>query len=119
MEEQPQDAAPVGEPTGDAKDVEENKGITILSYIGILCLIPLLSKKESKFAQFHAKQGLVLLICEVVTYILFVIPFVGWFLGFIASIVWLIFAIMGIVNVVGGKMKELPLIGKWGAKINL
>lgn len=103
----------------DQKDIEENKGITVLSYIGILCLIPLLSKKESKFAQYHAKQGVVLLIAEVITYVVFIIPFIGWLVGMLASIMWLIFAIMGIVNVVGGKAKELPLIGKFADKIKL
>lgn len=117
MEEQPQGPAPEG--GADQKDIEENKGITVLSYLGILCLIPLLSKKDSKFAQFHAKQGVVLLICEVVTYVVFVIPFLGWILGFLATIFWLILAIMGIVNVLGGKTKELPLVGKFGAKIKL
>ena len=128
MEEQQQAApeaapeaapAPAGAPAPDAKDIEENKGITILSYIGILCLIPLLAKKDSKFAQYHAKQGLVLLICEVVTYIVYVIPVIGWIVGFLASIFWLVLAIIGIVNVVKGETKELPVIGKLGAKINL
>jgi hypothetical protein len=27
--------------------------------------------------------------------------------------------IMGLLNAVGGKVKELPLVGAWGAKFNL
>src|SRR3989339_630004 len=42
------------------QDVEENKTVAALSYAWILCLVPLLGKRNSKFAQFHAKQGLVL-----------------------------------------------------------
>lgn len=37
--------------------VKEGKVFAILAYIGILCLIPLLVKKENKFAFFHAKTG--------------------------------------------------------------
>jgi uncharacterized membrane protein len=39
--------------------------MAVLSYIGILCLIPLLMKKTSKFAQEHAKQGFVLFLFEI------------------------------------------------------
>ncbi|MBU1118858.1 hypothetical protein KKH43_03180 [Patescibacteria group bacterium] len=101
--------------TPDPKDLEENKGITFLSYIGILCLIPLLAKKESKYAQFHAKQGLVLFGFEVLSSIL--VPVFG--LGFIIWLIAIIFAIIGLINVSKGEMKSLPLIGSIGEKINL
>jgi hypothetical protein len=39
----------------DKKDVEENAVMAALSYIWILCFVPLFLKKKSKFAQFHAK----------------------------------------------------------------
>ena len=44
----------------DQKDINRNRHIAAASYIWVLCLIPLLFKRESKFAQFHAKQGLLL-----------------------------------------------------------
>lgn len=100
----------------DPKDVEENKGITILSYIGILCLVPLLAKKDSKYAQYHAKQGLVLFIAELITWILVAIPVLGWIIYIVGMITWVVLAITGITNVVGGKCKELPLLGKFAAK---
>lgn len=98
----------------DSKDVEENKGITILSYIGILVLIPLLAKKESAFAQYHAKQGLIVLIMGVISSIL--TPVFG--LGLLLWLITIIFSIIGIVNVVKGEMKPLPLIGEWAQKMN-
>ena len=107
---------PTPEGSCDPKDVEENKGITILSYIGILCLVPLLAKKDSKFAQYHAKQGLVLFIMELIIWVLIVIPFLGWIIYIVGIITSLVFAIMGIMNVVGGKCKELPIIGKFAGK---
>jgi uncharacterized membrane protein len=103
----------------DPKDVEENKGITVLSYIGILCLIPLLAKKDSKFAQYHAKQGLVLFIAELITWVLVVIPVLGWIIYVVGIITWLVLSITGIVNVVGGKCKELPVVGKFAAKFKV
>ena len=40
-----------------AADVQNNKVMAVLSYIGILVLIPILAAKESPFARFHANQG--------------------------------------------------------------
>ena len=95
----------------DEKDIKDNKLWAFLGYLGILCLIPLLAKKDSKFAQFHSKQGLILLIGEFFVWI----PFVGWILGIIIFILW----IMGVINVFSGKMKPLPLVGELAQKINL
>ena len=37
----------------DDKVVEEGKIFALVGYIGILCLIPLLLKKDNKFAYHH------------------------------------------------------------------
>lgn len=93
-------------------DVEENKGICVLCYLGILLLIPLLSKPNSAYVRYHSNQGLVLLIFSIVIGILMMIPYLGWFLiGPVGYIFTLVCIIMGIVNTVGGQMKPLPLIG--------
>jgi len=100
-----------GSPT--AKDLEENKAITFLSYLWLLSIIPLLTKKDSKFAQFHAKQGLVLaIIWTVASWLTGIIPFIGPLLLFpIITIAGIILSIMGLLNVAKGEMKELPVIG--------
>lgn len=96
-------------------DAQENKAIALLSYISILFLIPLLSKKDSPFCQFHAKQGMVLFIVEVVGW--FLTPFFG--LGVLVNLFALILMIMGIINVINGETKKLPLIGDFADKFNL
>lgn len=98
-------------PTTDEKDIQENKLWALLGYLGILCLIPLLARKNSKFAQFHAKQGLIMLIGEFFVWI----PVVGWILGIVLFIFW----IMAIINVFSGKMQKLPIIGDLAEKINI
>jgi len=95
----------------DGKD-----SIGVLSYIGILFLVPLLSRKDDAFAQFHAKQGLGLFICEVATCLIAWIPVIGWIVGLVAWIMWLVLSITGIMNVVKGKQVPLPVIGKLGEK---
>jgi len=96
------------------KDIEESKAMAAISYLGILFLIPLLAKKDSPFAQFHAKQGLALFVLEVIYGFATAIPFIGWFLiSWVVGIFIIVLFIMGLVNALGGKCIELPLIGGW------
>jgi len=48
--------------------MDENKIMAILSYLSILCLIPLFTKKDNEFVYYHAKQGLVLFGFETFAY---------------------------------------------------
>jgi len=103
-----------------SKDVEENKIIAAIGYLGILFLVPLLAKKDSPFAQFHAKQGLILFIASIAVGIASVIPFIGWFLlAPLGGLFTLVLLIIGIVNVFGGKMQPLPVIGQYADKIKI
>ncbi len=112
-------------------DVQQNKSMGILAYIGILVLIPLFSAPTSPFARYHANQGLALAICEVAygilvgilsaifTSMIFTVGYGIWsVLTTILSLGWLAFlalSIIGIMNASKGEMKPLPVIG--GIKI--
>lgn len=115
----------------DAKDIENNKVMGVLAYIGLLVLVPILAAKDSKFAKFHANQGLILLITEVILSFAVNVVFgimsaiLGFLhLGFLAvlftalanlavSVVCIVYIVIGIVNAANGTAKELPLIGKY------
>lgn len=90
-------------------DIEANKLMGILCYLGILWLIPFLVQKDSPFVKYHLNQGLVLLIVGLVVAAISWIPVIGWLCG----VVVFALAIIGIVNVVQGKAQELPVIGKF------
>lgn len=96
----------------DPADVEKNKVMGILAYI--IFFIPLLAAKESKFAMYHANQGLVLFLLGVAVSIVgSIIPVLGWFIILpIGSLLVLVLAIIGIINASKGEMKPLPVIGK-------
>ncbi len=104
----------------DPQDINDNKGMSVLAYIGILFLIPLLACPNSRFARYHTNQGLVLFLLEVaigvVTGIFGIIPIAGLIIGGLISAVGGIFTlvlmILGIINAAQGQAKELPLIGK-------
>ena len=100
------------------EESKETNAIALFSYLGILLVIPLLVAKDDPFVKFHVKQGLVLLIAFILVGVFTVVPIIGWILGPLASIALLIFAIIGIVNVLKGEEKELPIIGEFGDKFN-
>ncbi len=94
-----------------SNDVEDNKLISILCYFGILFLIPYLTKPESPFVRFHSNQGLVLFIFSLIVGAASRIPFFGWIIGAVCGAFIFVCFILGIVNVVNGDVKELPIIG--------
>lgn len=98
----------------DDKDIQENKFYAVISYFWILFLIPVLVKKESEFAIFHAKQGLALFVLTVIYGVLSAIPFIGWFLvSWIGGLILIVLFLIGVINALQGQCKELPVIGSW------
>jgi fumarate reductase subunit D len=91
----------------------------ILAYLGILIVIPFLTEsRNNPFVKFHLKQGLVLFLAELVAYAVLRVPGVGW-ISPVIGIASLILVVTGIINVVNGETKELPLIGHLANKINI
>ncbi len=96
--------------TIDPQDVAQNKLMGVLAYLSWLVLIPIFAAPSSRFARFHANQGLIVAILGTVLGLLSRIPVVGWIFGLLGLIPFAL-SILGIVNVANGKAKELPVIG--------
>ena len=112
------------------EEIDNGKLMALLSYIGILALIPYFAEKENKYVRFHAIQGLNLLIVNlvvsaasfvvaIVATILFIIPIIGWVLGFVLYLViglvpvgLLVISILGVVYSLQGNAKELPIVNQ-------
>ncbi|MBQ9945589.1 MAG: zinc ribbon domain-containing protein [Clostridia bacterium] len=95
----------------DKADIEKNKIMAVLAYI--IFLIPLIAAKESPFARFHTNQGLLLVIAAVISSVIAAIPVIGWIIAPVIGIAVTVLAVIGILNALNGKAKELPLIGKF------
>lgn len=100
-------------------DIDSNKVMGVLAYLGLLFLVPLLAAKKSPFARFHTNQGVVLFLASLavgaVQAILGGIPILGILIVIACLFIELLFfafAILGIVNAACGKAKDLPFIGK-------
>lgn len=98
--------------TFTAEDIEKNKVMSALAYI--IFFLPLIVCSDSPFGRFHANQGLLLLIVGIIgSIVLSIIPIIGWILLPIFSILVFVLAIIGLINALNGKAKELPVIGKY------
>ena len=113
----PAQSAPRVEIVNDQPDC--NKWFGVLAYLGPALFIPMFVRKNSKFAQFHVRQGFNLLcfwvVLTVARYTLGIIPYLGThFLKYVFSIGLIgvsVFSIIGIINALRGKMQALPWFG--------
>lgn len=100
------------------KEVQEGKFFGIIAYISFLCMIPLLLKKDNAFALYHAKQGLVIFVVEVIGFILSIVPVLRWVSG-IAAILCVIVSLWGIFQALKGTCGKIPLVSRFADKIIL
>ena len=103
----------------DKADIEKNRKLATLCYMSVLCLIPLFIRKDSKYIQFHAKQGLVLLFVQMIIPLLNLIPILGQFVWVCAIIVILIYSALGIKHSWNGDYWEMPYIGYYARQIKI
>ena len=111
--EYPKDSLPPQE------HLDDDRFIAAIGYLGVLCVLPLILKKDSKFAVHHGKQGLVLLIAWMILWIGNIIPLLGQIIWMIGTLALLILLILGMVNALNGKMWEMPFLGKYAKMIKL
>lgn len=101
------------------QDVEEGKGLAVISYltiIGTIVAFFMNNDKKNAFTSFHIRQSLGLWLTYFI--LAWVVSYVNsWYatLGF-----WVFFSILfiyGLVSAVGAKAQEVPLLGalfqKW------
>ena len=70
----------------DSMDIQNNKALAVLSYIGIFVLIPIFAGKNSPYARYHANQGLVLFLAEIIWWVFCSLTFLAPYSG--SSILW-------------------------------
>ncbi|MDD5634703.1 MAG: hypothetical protein PHW46_05465 [Candidatus Omnitrophica bacterium] len=91
----------------------------ILAYLWILCLVPLLMKKDNEFIKFHSKQGLMLFIIEIGVSVVGIIPLLGAIVYILGFLVCGILSLIGIVQVLMGNKWKIPMLGDWAEQIKI
>lgn len=91
-----------------SKLTQEEKIWGAVSYIWVVSIIALASKKNDEYIRFHASQGALLFVCSLFSWI----PVIGWLLGLAVAIL----AIIGIIKALQGEQWEIPVIGQTAKK---
>ena len=107
----PPTAPPAGPPGGD------KSLMLILSYLGLLAIIPLLVEKDEE-VQWHSKNGIVLFLAAIAVWIIAVIlglvPFLGPILSCgmvpLTTLAYLVLIVVGIMKALKGEKLRLPVI---------
>ena len=99
-----------------------------IGYIPPLFLIPLLSKKDSKFCQFHAKQSMSIFIVMII-YLLITWVFLSnisiqanspaWWILFFMRICFLVLFAVGFINAFQGKEFRYPFFSQMADQIKV
>ena len=109
-----------GEPVGGAARSPETTSsndmwMGILSYLGILALIPYLVKDQTPFVRAHAVRGINLLLLEVIAWVavgVFAwVPVLDGILSTVVGLASFALSLIGIINVANKEDKDLPFIG--------
>jgi len=106
---QPAPPTPPGNNPNDIIGVDDNKVYAAMSYLTVLVLIPLFSKKDDPFINFHIRQGLVILAGLIIAVIASV-----WItiIGNLLALILLILNIIALIQALQGNQWRAPVIGK-------
>lgn len=102
-----------------SSEVKEGIFFGVISYIGFFCIVTLILKKDNKFALYHAKQGLVLFVFEVVCFVLSIIPILAWLMKTAGFIVFIAASLAGMYRAAKGKHIRIPVVSDIAEKIVL
>lgn len=110
------------EKIGSAVEAAKRPGLVsrflaAISYLGILCLVPIILRTKNDYVRFHARQGLVLFIVEIIFTLIWVIPFIGWVIGFLGWLLCFVLSVLGLVKTVAGREWRIPILNKFATKI--
>ncbi len=97
------------------RDIRKDALLAILSYFYVLVLIPLIFGKKDEFIHYHAKQGLLLLILWVLAGFTFYLPYLPW----VFIIVIFVDVLFGVIHVILGKERPMPILGKMAERISV
>jgi uncharacterized membrane protein len=100
--------------------IENEKLAAILTYFlaGIIWYFADEKMKKSTLVKFHTKQAINLCLISIIGNFIFgLIPIIGWFIlmpiwGLLILILWII----GLINSINEKQKEIPIIGGFAEK---
>lgn len=93
---------------------EANKVMAILACIPLVGLILFFVEKEDKFVRYMGAQFTIL---GIVSFIISIIPIIGWLLATPVMILMWVVIILGMVKASKGERFDIPIVSPWALKL--
>lgn len=90
---------------------------TVLAYVWVFAFVPYFLKRKNEFVQFHAKQGVVIFITELILILVSTIPIIGQLVGMVGFLFCTFLSIKGIIMGLAGKKWRMPILGRYASKL--
>jgi len=107
-------------PTSGGAESPNRKIMLVLSYLGLLSLIPLLVEKDDREVQWHAKNGTILAVVEILAAVAMVIVghvpglnCVGCLVWPIICVIFLVISILCIIKALNGERFVIPILSQY------
>ncbi|MES9881219.1 MAG: hypothetical protein ABW185_10100 [Sedimenticola sp.] len=99
------------------EDSMKSQILSVMSYLGVLVFVPLVTNRDDEYVHFHARQGLVIWAFSVLAIFMLYLPGIGkLFFSFMAMAV-LAYSAIGIVSVLLHKAWKLPFVSGIASKL--
>ncbi|MBI4117653.1 MAG: DUF4870 domain-containing protein [Parcubacteria group bacterium] len=98
-------------------DIANNRIHAALAYVWILCVIPLVFRRDSEYAQFHGKQGFMLLLIELFSSLLGLIPNIGFVFFVIGWVYAVTLSGLGVIRAAQGEKWQMPIWGEYAKRL--
>ncbi|WP_085440052.1 hypothetical protein [Magnetofaba australis] len=85
-----------------------SRTMALFSYLGILCLVPMLFNRDDAYVQFHARQGVVLWTWGVLSILALHVPIAGPFFFSFSAMVIALLSLVGICSVLLARAWRIP-----------
>jgi len=100
-------------------EIKDGKVFAMVGYWVFLCILPLILKKDNRFAVYHGKQGLILFIFLAGGFLFNIIPGLGNVAYRAVLFLYLSLSLWGTVQALGGHYARLPVVSQLAQKIIL
>lgn len=91
--------------------------VAAMSYLGILALVPLVLGRVDPFIRFHARQGVILWIWEVLAVFGLVVPVIGRVFFQVSGLICFVLSVLGLIAVFLGRAWRFPFVGQLADKL--
>ena len=99
------------------EEIRQGAVFAAISYVFLFWLVAFILKKDNEFTHYHARQGMVIFILEMLCFFLLGIPLLGILFYKISWIILVVFSLYGVYSSLTGKLCRIPLVTNIASKL--